>query len=200
VNFSVAQGAYAVLMGSTGCGKTSVVEAICGLRPTLAGTILVGGKEVTREHPGNRGIGYVPQDGALFETMTVRQHLAFALRLRKWEKAKIQERVEELAGQLKIESLLERRPRGLSGGEVQRVAIGRALSFYPKVLILDEPLSALDETTQEKLITLLQTLHQNTKVTVLHITHHRREAERLGNVHLRFVDNSIVELESVEVR
>ena len=152
------------------------------------------------ERPGNRGIGYVPQDGALFGTMTVRQHLAFALHLRKWEKAKIQERVQELAGQLKIESLLERRPQGLSGGEIQRVAIGRALSFYPKVLLLDEPLSSLDETTQEKLITLLQTLYQNTKLTVLHITHHRHEAERLGTVHLRFVDHSIMEQKSIEVR
>jgi len=181
ITFSIGQGTYAVLMGPTGCGKTSVIEAICGLRPIQAGKIMVGGINVTDACPGNRGIGYVPQDGAL-------------LRLRGWKRKEIQDRVQDLAQQLKIEALLDRKPCGLSGGEIQRVAIGRALSFCPKVLVLDEPLSSMDEKTQDEFISLLKELHRTTQVTVLHITHHSREAMQLGTVHFRFENRSIVEI------
>ena len=193
ITFGIAQGTYAVLMGPTGCGKTSVIEAICGLRPIQGGKIMVGGIDVTDACPGNRGIGYVPQDGALFATMNVRRHLAFALRLRGWKRKEIHDRVEDLARQLKIEALLDRQPYGLSGGEIQRVAIGRALSFSPKVLVLDEPLSSMDEKAQDEFMSLLQELHRTTRVTVLHITHNSREARQLGTVHFRFENRSIVE-------
>ena len=158
ITFGIAEGTYAVLMGPSGCGKTTVMEAICGLRPIREGRIVIGGIDVTRASPGNRGIGYVPQDGALFATMSVRGHLSFALRLRGWKRKEIQDRVEDLARQLKIEALLDRRPYGLSGGEIQRVAIGRALSFSPKVLVLDEPLSSMDEKSQDGFIALLREL------------------------------------------
>jgi ABC-type sugar transport system ATPase subunit len=193
LTFGIAQGTYAVLMGPSGCGKTTVIEAICGLRPIQVGKITVGGVDVTDASPGNRNIGYVPQDGALFATMNVRSHLSFALRLRGWKRKEIQDRVQDLARQLKIEALLDRQPYGLSGGEIQRVAIGRALSFYPKILVLDEPLSSMDEKTQDEFISLLQDLHQTSRVTVLHITHNSREARQLGTVHFRFVNHSIVE-------
>ena len=193
ISFAITEGTYAVLMGPTGCGKTSVIEAICGLRPIRGGKIMVGGVDVTDACPGNRGIGYVPQDGALFATMNVRSHLSFALRLRGWKRKEIHDRVKDLARQLKIEALLDRNPYGLSGGEIQRVAIGRALSFSPKVLVLDEPLSSMDEKTQDEFISLLQELHRMTRVTVLHITHNSREARKLGMVHFRFQDRSIVE-------
>jgi len=195
ITFAIADGTYAVLMGPTGCGKTSVIEAICGLRPIKGGKIMVGGVDVTCASPGNRGIGYVPQDGALFATMSIRHHLSFALRLRGWKRKAIEERVEDLARQLKIEALLDRKPHGLSGGEIQRVAIGRALSFSPKVLVLDEPLSSMDEKTQDEFMSLLQELHRTTRVTVLHITHNSREARQLGTVHLRFENRLIVETE-----
>jgi ABC-type sugar transport system ATPase subunit len=193
VTFGVAQGTYAVLMGPSGCGKTTVIEAICGLRPIRKGRIMVGGADVTTASPGSRGIGYVPQDGALFATMNVRRHLSFALSLRGWKPNDIQERVADLARQLKIEALLDRHPYGLSGGEIQRVAIGRALSFAPKVLVLDEPLSSMDEDSQDEFISLLQELHRTNRVTVLHITHHRREARMLGTIHFRFQNRSIIE-------
>jgi ABC-type sugar transport system ATPase subunit len=180
-------------MGKTGSGKTTILEAIAGLRPIRGGTILLDGRDVTREAPGARGVGYVPQDAALFPTMTVHQHLAFALVIRKVALQDINRRVGELAEWLGIAHLLERKPLGLSGGEAQRVALGRALSFRPRVLLLDEPLSSLDEDTRDQLVQLLDRLRQGRDVTVLHITHSRREAERLGDVRLRLEEGRIID-------
>jgi ABC-type sugar transport system ATPase subunit len=185
LSLSVPEGAYAVLMGATGSGKTSILESLLGLRPLLAGRATVGGRDVTRERPGNRGIGYVPQDGALFPTMNVAEHLAFAPRLRRWRHAEIVARVDELATELELGPLLERLPQGLSGGERQRVALGRALACRPAALCLDEPLAALDEGAQERLRELLASLHARARLTVLHVTHSRAEAERLGTLRLR---------------
>ena len=148
ISFAVPTGRYGVLMGQTGCGKTSLLEAIAGLRPITGGSVFLDERDVTVLAPGERGIGYVPQDAALFRTMTVYNHLAFALTLRRQKPAAVRQRVEELADWLGIRPLLFRRPGGLSGGEAQRVALGRALSFRPKDLVLDEPLSALDEGTR----------------------------------------------------
>ena len=129
-------------MGKTGSGKTTLLEALCGFKRIVSGSIQLDGRDVTALSPADRGIGYVPQDLALFQTMTVRQHLAFAQKIRSCDRAAIDRRVAELAELLGLTRLLERRPAGLSGGESQRVALGRALSFYPRVLLLDEPLSA----------------------------------------------------------
>src|SRR4051812_25605066 len=147
-------------MGPTGCGKTSVLEAVAGLRHVADGSIHLDDRDVTDLAPGSRGIGYVPQDGALFRTMTVYNHLAFALHLRNERRAAVDRRVRELADWLGIVPLLGRRPVGLSGGEAQRVALGRALSFRPKFLLLDEPLSALDEDTRGSIVELLHGLRK----------------------------------------
>ena len=181
ITFQVPAGAYGVLMGQTGCGKTTILEALCGLRPLAAGHIVLMQRDVTHLKAAERGIGYVPQDGALFPTMTVRQQLAFALHIRHWDSAKIGERVAELAALLGIEHLLERKPQGLSGGESQRVALGRALSFHPGILLLDEPLSALDEARREDMYALLRTIRSRAGVTTLHITHSLTEARALGD-------------------
>ena len=181
VSAEVPAGVYAVLMGGTGQGKTTILEAICGLRPIAAGRIVVDGVDVTRWKPADRSIGYVPQDLALFPTMTVREHLEFALRIRRAPAALIRERVDELADVLGIGSLLTRRIRGLSGGEAQRVALGRALSFRPRVLLLDEPLNALDERTRDRLCELLRTVQRAHGLTTLHITHSRTEARLLAD-------------------
>lgn len=173
---------YGVLMGHTGSGKTTLLEALCGLRKVTGGRIELLGREVTHLRPADRGIGYVPQDRALFQTMTVREHLGFALSIRRVERAAIATRVEELARMLGLTALLERKPAGLSGGESQRVALGRALAARPALLLLDEPLSALDEDTREEMQDLLRTVQQQTGVTALHVTHNREEAARLGNV------------------
>ncbi len=184
VNFAVQAGQYAVLMGRTGCGKTSLLEAMCGLRPVSRGVIRIAGTDVTGWSPADRGIGYVPQDLALFPTLTVEEHLQFALRIRRWTQAEIRSRTDELATVLGIQHLLKRRIHGLSGGEAQRTALGRALSFRPKLLLLDEPLSALDETTREEMYQLLSSLKQSARVTTLHVTHSSEEAARLADIQI----------------
>jgi len=181
VGFEVPAGQYAVLMGRTGAGKTTLLEALCGLKPVARGTIRLHERDVTRLKPAERGIGYVPQDRALFQTMTVREHLAFALVIQKADRHVIQQRVAELCQMLGLESLLDRRPHGLSGGEAQRVALGRALSVRPGILCLDEPLNALDDETRQEMYELLAAVRRTTGVTILHVTHNLDEARQLAD-------------------
>ena len=188
VNCSVPEGDYAVLMGPTGCGKTTVIEIICGLRKPAGGKVIVAGEDFTRALPGDRQIGYVPQDGALFPTMTVSEQIGFGLEVRREKKSQIREIVSRLAGELGIEHLLERKVHGLSGGERQRVALGRALAVEPRVLLLDEPISALDEDMRDDMMALLKRIQQEHAITVLHVTHSSREAEQLADCVLRMED------------
>jgi molybdate/tungstate transport system ATP-binding protein len=181
IDLEIPSGSYAVLMGRTGSGKTTVLEAICGLKPVAEGVIRLDGREVQHLKPAARGIGYVPQDRALFQTLTVRENLAFALRVRRWDRAASEARVEELARLLGLGLLLDRKPYGLSGGESQRVALGRALAARPGILCLDEPLSALDDETREEMYALLESVQRYAGVTILHVTHHRGEADRLAD-------------------
>ncbi len=181
INLQIQSGEYAVLMGTTGRGKTTMLESICGLRQVSDGQILIHGRDVTRWSPPDREIGYVPQDFALFPTLTVQAHLEFALRLRKQSRKLIAERTQELSEVLGIGHLLKRSIVGLSGGESQRVALGRALSFRPSVLLLDEPLSALDESTRYEMHALLKRVKQTTGVTTLHVTHSVSESDSLAD-------------------
>jgi len=192
VSFEVAQGQYAALMGRTGSGKTTLLESICGLRRISAGSISLGGHDVTHSHPADRNIGYVPQEGALFGTMSVHDNIAFALDVRKWAGPERNARVKELAEFLGITHLLSRKPSGLSGGERQRVALGRALAFRPAVLCMDEPLSALDDATRASMYKLLRSVREQTNVTVLHVTHSEAEAQALADVVLRLENGAIV--------
>lgn len=181
ISMEVPKGQYGFLMGKTGCGKTTLLEAICGLRRVVSGRIHLNGDDVTDWQPSRRGIGFVPQDGALFQHMTVREHLTFALRIRQWPDEEAEGRVQEVAEWLGLRPLLHRKPPGLSGGEAQRVALGRAIAFRPEVLCLDEPLSALDEETRGEMCGVLESVREHTGVTILHITHNLSEAERLGD-------------------
>jgi ABC-type sugar transport system ATPase subunit len=187
ISFRMDAGDYAVLMGRTGSGKTTILEALCGLRNVVSGRIYIGGEDITDWKPALRGIGYVPQDGALFPSQSVAENLGFALHVRRVPRPQIRERVQELATMLGIEPLLQRRIHGLSGGERQRVALGRALAFEPRVLCLDEPLSALDEDTRSDMVELLRGISKRTGVTCLHVTHSRLEAKalatRIFNIH-----------------
>lgn len=193
VSLHLPPGCYAILMGDTGSGKTTLLEAVCGLRAVVAGRIHLDGTDVTALPARARGIGYVPQDLALFSTMTVGENLGFALRIRKVPAAEEQARVAELAGLLGIGHLLERMPAMLSGGEKQRVALGRALAARPRLLILDEPFSALDDTTRDGMYALMRSVRQATAATVLHVTHSRHEAEALGDHRLVLDRGRIVE-------
>jgi ABC-type sugar transport system ATPase subunit len=192
VSFQVPAGRYAVLMGRTGSGKTTTLEAIAGLRRPAAGRVLLRGRDVTGLPPADRGLGYVPQDGAVFRTMTVRENLAFALTVRRAPTAEVAARVAELADWLGLGHLLDRTPVGLSGGEGQRVALGRALAFRPDVLLLDEPLTGLDEPTRDGLLELLDGVRKTGQTTVLHVTHGRAEADRLADLVLHIADGRIV--------
>lgn len=193
VTLHVPAGKYGVLMGSTGCGKTTLLEILCGLRIPQSGRVLVDQKDVTFAPPGKRGIGYVPQDGAMFPTYTVAEQLGFALHVRHRPAAEIKARVAELSAQLGVSHLLDRLPQGLSGGERQRIALGRALAAKPKVLLLDEPLSALDEDKRDDIASLLKDTQRQHSLTVLHITHSSREAELLADVQFRLEKGRITQ-------
>ena len=181
------------MMGKTGCGKTTILEAICGLRKINSGTIMLNGQDITKMKPAERCIGYVPQDGALFSSMDVRGNLSFSLRIRGWDKKRISVRVSELADLLGIHHLLDRNITGLSGGERQRIALGRGLAFYPEFLCMDEPLSALDEPTRDEMYALLKTLKTELKITALHISHSMNDAEVLADKILKMENNQIIE-------
>lgn len=193
ISFMVPAGGYAVLMGRTGCGKTTILEALAGLRRIEGGAIRLHGRDVRRLRPADRGVGYVPQDRALFGAMTVADNLGFALSVRRWPAQRIAARVDELARWLGLRHLLDRKPLGLSGGEAQRVALGRALAAEPGVLLLDEPLSALDDQTRTEMYDVLESVSQRTGVTVLHVTHHAEEARRLADCILSLEGGAVVE-------
>jgi len=199
INFQINKGDYIVLMGKTGCGKTTILESICGLRKIQSGEIWLNGIEISNLMPAQREIGYVPQDGALFKNMTVAQNIGFALKIRKWEKHKINDRVHELTDVLNISYLLNREAHDLSGGEKQRVALARALSFYPKVLCLDEPLSALDDSTKSDMYKLLIKLKSNLDITVLHVSHSKEDAIKLANKVLLLTQGELIELNPTEL-
>lgn len=180
VNLEVKEAEHVVLMGRTGSGKTLLLETVCGLRRPKSGQIHACGRNVTKETPAMRGLGYVPQDGAIFASMRIRDQIGFPLYVRREGNGK-SPRVLEVAKLVGIEHLLDRWPRGLSGGERQRLALARAIVFQPKVLLLDEPMSALDEETRDNLIPVLKDVRKATGASVLHVTHSAREAENLGD-------------------
>ena len=187
VTVEIPNNTYAVLMGSTGCGKTTLLEILCGLRQPTSGRVLLDGVDVTDLEPRERGIGYVPQDLSLFPGLRVREQIGFAPKLRGMAPEELNQRVIRLAEQFGIAHLLNRLPDMLSGGEKQRVALARALAAQPKLLLLDEPLSALDESMRAEAVSLLQRVQSEHALTVLHVTHSSSEAAALGTLHLRMM-------------
>jgi molybdate transport system ATP-binding protein len=179
ITLAIGHSEYFVLLGATGSGKTLFMETLCGLRRIEAGRILINGRDVTRLPPRERRIGYVPQDGALFPHLDVRRNIAFGLPAAR--NADRNARVERLAGKLRIAHLLGRRIAGLSGGERQRVALARALACEPDVLLLDEPVSALDEHTRATVCRELLQLQRATGVAVVHVCHVFEEALMMGD-------------------
>ncbi|QDT68966.1 Maltose/maltodextrin import ATP-binding protein MalK [Planctomycetes bacterium MalM25] len=177
----VSAGEYAVLMGRSGSGKTTLLETLAGLRSAEAGQVVLGGVDVTEFPPAERGVGYVPQDVALFTTMSVAENLGYGLRVRAIARSAVRQRVTEVSRLLGIERLLDRDPAGLSGGEARRVALGRAIGFRPKVLLLDEPLGGLDEATRDDVYGALEAVRSATGASVLHVSHDQRDADRLAD-------------------
>ncbi|RLC30216.1 MAG: ABC transporter [Deltaproteobacteria bacterium] len=181
IDLHVKQGAYLVLLGPTGTGKTVLFETIAGVHRPLTGQTWINGKNATRWPPEKRRLGVVYQDYALFPHLTVRENIAFGLRLIKNGRKGIRQTVQEMAGFLEIGHLLQRHPTRLSGGERQRVALARALVMKPHALLLDEPLSALDRSTRDRLRGELKRIHREIGVTILHITHDLPEAFYLAD-------------------
>jgi molybdate/tungstate transport system ATP-binding protein len=187
ISLEVREGEYFVLLGPTGTGKTVLVECIAGLHRPKSGRIFLNGRDITDLPPEERGIGYVPQDYALFPNLTAFENIAFGLRVRKFPEAMVRRKVQELAEWLGITYLLHRLPLTLSGGEKQRVALARALAVEPKVLLLDEPLAAVDEQTRERLCRELKAIQRQTGATFVHVSHNFEEtlavADRIGVMH-----------------
>jgi molybdopterin-binding protein len=181
INLEINSGEYFIILGPTGAGKTVLLEAIAGLYPVLEGEVWIEGREIARLSPEKRRIGIVYQDYSLFPHLSVEENIAFGLKSRKCPKASIKEKVNDIAEIVGVMHLLERKPQTLSGGEQQKVALARALVTEPEVLLLDEPLSALDPETKEMMQQELREVHRRTKVTIIHVTHDFEEAIALGH-------------------
>jgi ABC-type Fe3+/spermidine/putrescine transport system ATPase subunit len=184
INFAVQEGEYSVILGPTGSGKTVLIECIVGLHKPSHGRVFLDGVDVTGLKPEERRVAYVPQDYCLFPHMTVRQNIEFGVRRRKWAEADIRQSVDRLVEMTHISGLLNRHPLTLSGGEKQRVALCRALAVKPRVLLLDEPLAAVDERTRELVCRELKTVQRELRTTTIHVSHNFEEtlavADKIG--------------------
>jgi len=181
INLSIEEGEFFILMGPTGAGKTVLLEAMAGLIPVKNGKIFIGGKDVTRLPPEKRGIGIVYQDYAVFPHMTVMENIKYGLHFHKLNNEEAEKRLGKMIEELGLAHLENRLPLNLSGGELQRVALARALMVKPNVLLLDEPLSALDPNVREEIRHELKRLHRSSHTTLLMVTHDFAEALSLAD-------------------
>ncbi len=181
VSLTIEEGDYFIILGPTGAGKTVLLESIAGLYPIKSGEIWLRGENVTALEPEKRNIGIVYQDHVLFPHLSVKDNVTFGLKIHKMDKQAITERLDWITGLLGISHLLHRRPDTLSGGERQKVSLARALSIQPEILLVDEPISALDPETRENVQEELRQLHRKLGITILHVTHDFEEAISLGS-------------------
>lgn len=181
IDLEIKDRSYFIVLGPTGTGKTVLVECIAGLHRIQKGEIWIDGHNVTNLKPEERNISYVPQDYALFPHLNVEENIKLGLRAKRFSNREAKERIERIADLLGITSLLERSPQTLSGGEKQRVALARALVIQPKLLLFDEPLTAIDREKKHQLWLELKRIHEEMGVTILHITHDFEEAFTLGD-------------------
>ena len=181
LSLTVEDGEFLVLLGPSGCGKTTTLRIIAGFLEATMGAIRLGDRDVTREPPYRRNIGFVFQNYALFPHLTVAENVAFGLRRRKIAEAQIGRRVKDALALVKLDALGARRPRELSGGQQQRVAIARALVIEPDVLLLDEPLSNLDARLRHDVRQELRRLQKLSGITTVMVTHDQDEAMSVGD-------------------
>ena len=180
LDLQVADGEFVVLVGPSGCGKSTLLRMVAGLEDVTYGSVLIGGADVTEMAPQQRDIAMVFQNYALYPHMTVRDNLAYGLKIRKLRKREWLPRVHEVAKTLGLDELLDRKPAALSGGQRQRVAMGRAIVREPKAFLMDEPLSNLDAKLRVSMRAELAKLHERLGVTTLYVTHDQVEAMTLG--------------------
>lgn len=181
VDLAVAEGEFMVLVGPSGCGKSTTLRMIAGLEETSGGIISIGSRDVTQLEPRERNVAMVFQNYALYPHKTVRENLAFGLKMRGADRAEIEQRVARAAAMLRIEPLLARKPRQLSGGQMQRVALGRALVREPDVFLFDEPLSNLDAKMRVHMRDEIARLHREVGTAMIYVTHDQVEAMTLGD-------------------
>jgi multiple sugar transport system ATP-binding protein len=181
VDISIADGEFVVLVGPSGCGKSTLLRMIAGLEEISQGEIAIGGRVVNGVPPKERDIAMVFQNYALYPHMTVRENMAFSMRLRGTPDAEVTKRVADAAGILGLEALLDRYPRQLSGGQRQRVAMGRAIVRDPRVFLFDEPLSNLDAKLRVAMRAEIRELHQRLRTTSVYVTHDQIEAMTMAD-------------------
>lgn len=182
ISFDLPEGGYAIVIGPTGCGKTMLLETIAGLRTADSGRLLLRNQNITSMPPESRGFGFAYQDSLLYPFLTVQENIFFSAKFTHRRKdPHIIKRASDLAEAMKISHLLQRKPKALSGGERQRVSLARSMLMSPPVLLLDEPLSALDPQIRNSLRELLQDMHRQDGMGVIHVTHDFNEAWQLGS-------------------
>ncbi len=181
VNLDIRDGEFLIMVGPSGCGKTTTLNMISGLETPTSGEITIGDTIVNDLEPGERGLGMVFQDLALFPHMTVFENIAFGLRVKKMPEADIQSRVRAAADTVHIAKLLDKMPRQCSGGESQRVALARTIVTNPRVFLMDEPLSSLDAKLRIDMRTELKRLHEQLAATFVYVTHDQAEAMTMAD-------------------
>lgn len=181
VSLEIKDKEFVVLVGASGCGKSTLLRMIAGLENITSGEILIEDKIVNDVHPKDRDIAFVFQSYALYPHMTVKENIAFGLKMRKTDKKVIEQKVTEVAKILDLEDLLDRKPKQLSGGQRQRVALGRAIVRNPKVFLMDEPLSNLDAKLRVQMRSEIKKLHQKLQTTFIYVTHDQTEALTMGD-------------------
>ncbi|MHB8338477.1 MAG: ABC transporter ATP-binding protein, partial [Ignavibacteriaceae bacterium] len=196
INFEVDDKEFVVLVGPSGCGKSTILRMIAGLEEITSGELYIEDKRVNDISPKDRNIAMVFQNYALYPHMTVYENMAFGLKLRKFSKEEIKQRVSEAARILELEPYLERKPKALSGGQRQRVAVGRAIVRKPKVFLFDEPLSNLDAKMRVQMRTEISRLHKQLEATMIYVTHDQTEAMTMGNKIVVLKDGVINQISS----
>ena len=198
VSLKVANDEYFVILGPTGAGKTLLLELIAGFHNPDSGKIWINDVNVTAFPPERRGIGFVPQEYMLFPHMTVAENVEFGLKMHNIQQPERKKNVKEVLEFMELSNIRDRLPMTLSGGEEQKTALARALIIKPKILLLDEPLSALDVNTQKKMRNELKKLHEELKITTVHVTHNQVEALILADRLAVMKDGTIIQTGSPE--
>lgn len=193
VNITIEDGSFIVLLGPSGCGKTTFMRCISGLEELTDGEIYFDDKEISKLQPKDRNVAMVFQSYAVWPHMKVRENIAYPLKLKKFKKEEIEEKVKWVADLLNISELLDRYPSQLSGGQRQRVAVARAIVHRPEVLLMDEPLSNLDALLRVKMRSELKKLHEQLRVTTIYVTHDQVEAMTMGDKIAVMNNGSIVQ-------
>ena len=198
-NLDMERGEFLTMLGPSGSGKTTCLMMLAGFEPATDGEIYLSGKPINRVPPHKRGIGMVFQNYALFPHMTVGENLAFPLEVRKMGKSEREDKVKKALDMVQLGDFANRRPAQLSGGQQQRVAVARALVFDPDVVLMDEPLGALDKNLREQMQYEIKHIHENLGVTVLYVTHDQAEALTMSNRVAVFDDGVVQQLAPPDV-